>query len=49
MADKIDKRDSEAEGSNLTTDMYADLGRPYMQNYCVWKDLQFIMSPFMWD
>lgn len=49
MADKIDQKDSEVEGSTQMSSEYAKLGRPYLQDYCITKDItyQFIMSPFM--
>lgn len=49
IADKIDKKDCEVEGSVSMSDRYAKLGRPYMRDYGISPTFtyQFIMSPLM--
>jgi len=48
-ADKVDDKDSCVEGSSNVSQAYANLGRPYMQEYSISSQLayQLIMSPLM--
>ena len=49
IADKIDLKDSQIEGSTMISKRYSEIGRPYMRDYNISPTFtyQFIMSPLM--
>ena len=49
IADKIDSKDSQIEGSTTISKQYNELGRPYLRDYSISPSFsyQFIMSPLM--